>query len=434
MSNHAVANDKPPGFTWGDPSTENSRSLEASAGSFSYLKGLANLIGIFCIVWFLWYIFMNPSAVMKLYTPMYGFALIASFLCGIVLLTNVFDVPGIYDEKFSHSSVVKGIVLTIAAVALMYVGHYLIFWGIIGKFAVAYFSPESIVASGGIGAEPFVARENASTAIVYFCAAFLWLALFWNLGFNQWPWQKTSRSTRAGSKFIAILFFTTLIYIFLFHPHVCHLFYPAQDKAGVAPWWEGLAGTGSAFFSLGLVLSSLVWVVFSDLLWEGYPWKKLEKNGQSTFVKGIVTFVGTMVLGFVFLYILLQIFTVVWDEAFLGGQYTDGPDWRMIHAAEVAGFFILAAFILRNYFNNFPNFPSLWARAAARSVIAVAGGMLIYLFYFSPLATFFLAKVQGFAQPGDTPLVWVLLFLSIILVHNEFFDRWPLNQKQKVQS
>jgi hypothetical protein len=313
----------------------------------------------------------------------------------------------------------------------MYVGHYLIFWNLIGKFAVAYFSPASIVASGGIGAEPFVARENASTAIVYFCAAFLWLALFWNLGFHQWPWQKTNPSTRLGSKFITILLFSTIVYIFLFHPHVCNLFYPAQDKAGVAPWWEGFAGTGSAFFSLGLVLCSLVWIVFSDLLWEGYPWKKLEKNGEATFQKGIVTFFGTLILGFLLLYILLRIFTVIWDVPFVGGQYTDGPDWRLIHGAEVAGFFILAAFILNKYFNNFPRLPNLWARAAIRSLLAIAGGMLIYWFYFSPLATFFLAKVQGFAQPGDTPLVWVLLFLSIILVHTEFFNGWPLTQKKE---
>lgn len=428
MSNQAVANDKSRGLV-------KPRSTEAAAGGFNYLAGLANLVGVFCVVWFLWYIFMNPNTVMKLYTPMYGFALIASFLSGIILLTNVFEVPAAYRQKYSHAPVGKGLILTIGAVILMYVGHYIIFWGIIGKFGVAYFSPASIVASGGTGAEPFVARENASTAIVYFCAAFLWLALFWNPGFGNWPWLNNKPSTRHGSRFIAILLFTTIIYIFLFHPHVCYLFYPAQDKAGVAPWWEGFAGTGSAFFGLGLVLSSLVWIIFSDLLWEGYPWKKLEnKDGEATFAKGIVTFFATLVLGFLFLYILLQIFTLVWDEPFVGGQYTDGPDWRLIHAAEVAGFFILAAFILKHYFNNFPNLSGLWSRAVIRSLIAIGGGMLIYWFYFSPLATFFLAKVPGFAQPGDTPLVWVLLFLSIILVHNEFFDGWPLKTRERQQA
>ena len=42
-------------------------------------------------------------------------------------------------------------------------------------------------------------------------------------------------------------------------------------------------------------------------------------------------------------------------EPFVGGQYTDGPDWRFIHMAELSGFFILFAFIWKHYFNNFPN-------------------------------------------------------------------------------
>jgi hypothetical protein len=124
----------------------------------------------------------------------------------------------------------------------------------------------------------------------------------------------------------------------------------------------------------------------------------------------------------------LKIFNIVWDEPFVGGQYTDGPDWRFIHAGEIAGFFILAAFILKYYFNNFPNMKSLWLRCLIRTAIAVAGGMLIYWFYFSPLATFFLAKVEGFAQPGDTPLVWTLLFLSVIIIQAEFFKGWPLKK------
>ena len=126
---------------------------------------------------------------------------------------------------------------------------------------------------------------------------------------------------------------------------------------------------------------------------------------------------------------MLNILNYFWDEAFLGGQYTDGPDWRYIHAGEISGFFILAAFILKNYFNNFPNTNNLWARCIIRSLIAFAGGMLIYWFYYSPLATFFLARVEGFAQPDDKPLVWTLLFLSIVLIQSEFFNGWPLRKK-----
>jgi len=403
---------------------------ESSNLKFNYIFGIINLAVVFVIVWFLWYIFMNPSAVMKLYTPMYGFALIVVFLSGIILMANVVGYPALYDRQVTKPNpIIKGIVLTVIAFVLMIVLNYIVFWGFLGSLGIAYFSPDSIVASGGIGAEPFVARENASTAVVYYFTAFLWMALYWELGVGRWPWQTNSLGVQVWSKLFAMLFFVNIIYVILFHPHICYLFYPAQTKAGVAPWWENITGTGSAFFSLGLILCTLVWIVFSSLLWDGKPWDRYEKNGEGNFGKAFVVFVATFTLGVILMYILMKVFNYVWDEAFMGGQYTDGPDWRCIHAGEVAGFFILAAFIWKNYFNNFPNLPSVGLSALIRSVLVVVLGLLIYWFYFSPLATFFLAKVEGFAQPGDTPLVWVLLFLSIILIQSEFFDGWPLKRK-----
>jgi AAT family amino acid transporter len=145
-----------------------------------------------------------------------------------------------------------------------------------------------------------------------------------------------------------------------------------------------------------------------------------------------VVFAGTLAMGAILLWILLKIFVAVWNEPFMGGQYTDGPDFRLIHAGEVAGFFILAAFILKTYFNNFPNMPGIWPRAIFRTLIAVAGGMLFYWFYYSPLATFFLAKVPGIAQPGDTPLVFTLLFLCVVLIQRDFFFSWPLQRRGQI--
>lgn len=405
---------------------ENAKQTE---NGFNYLFGLINFVVVFGIVWLLWYIFMNPNTVMKLYTPMYGFALVVVTLAMIVLLSNVFDYYPFRPPSSAANPVGTGILLTVAAVVLMLLVHYVFFWNFIGKFGIAYFSPDSIVASGGTGGEPWNARENASTAIIYFFTAFLWVSLFWNLGFGRWPWQKVDRGTLAFSRLFTILFFVAIIYIILFHPHICYLFYPAQDKAGVAPWWEELTQTGSAFFGLGLAMCSLFWIVASDLLWEGWPWKAMDRRDEGNFFKGLVVFVVTLALGAILLWIFLQIFVSIWNEPFMGGQYTDGPDWRLIHAGEIAGFFVLGAFILETYFNNFPNLANIWARAAVRTAIAVAIGLLWYWFYYSPLATFFLAKVQGFAQPGDTPLVFILLFLCVILIQRNFFDRWPLKRR-----
>lgn len=397
---------------------------------FNYFYGLINLIAIFCVVWLLWYIFMNPNAVMKLYTPMYGFSLVVAFLAAIVLLNNVaggYPFPEASTQRFGP--VQRGMAMTVVAVLLMLFLVYIFFWGFIGKLGIAYFSPQSIIASGGQGAEIFNARENASTAIVYYLTAFLVTALFWSTSFGRWPWQKEDRGVTAWSRLFAVVFFSNIVYTILFHPHVCYLFYPAQDKAGVESWWAGLAGTGSAFFGLGLVLCILFWIVVSDLLWEGYPWKYLEREGESTWAKGVVVFIVTFLLGIIILFVLMKIMNYFWDEPFMGGQYTDGPDFRFIHAGEICGFFILATFILKHYFNNFPHTTLLGFNAVMRTLLAVCGGLLFYWFYYSPLATFFLAKVPGIAQPGDTSLVWTILFLSVIMVQTDFFEGWPLTKK-----
>lgn len=398
---------------------------------FNYGLGVISFVVVFCIVWLIWYVVMHPDGVMKLYTPMYGFSLVAVFLAVVVLMSQVAQFYPFPESSGGAGRIGRGILLTMISIVLTLVVTYGIFWGFIGKFGVAYFSPQSIVASGGTGAEPLVARENASTAIIYFSTAFLWWALIWRTGFGSWPWTAVSRGVLAWSRFFAVIFFTIITYVVLFHPHVCYLFYPPQNKAGVEPWWSSFAGTGSAFFSLGLVLCSVAWIVITDLLWEGYPWKLLEKDGQGTFWKGLFTLVGTFVLGLVTFVVLLNIMNYYWMEPFEGGQYTDAPYFRYLHAGEFGGFLILAAFILSTHFNNFPQSGGIWVRGIVRTLIVLAGALVIRFFYYSAGATLVLGKVPGIAQPDDTPLVWTILFLSVIMIQSDFFESWPMKTKVK---
>ncbi len=128
--------------------------------------------------------------------------------------------------------------------------------------------------------------------------------------------------------------------------------------------------------------------------------------------------------------VLLKVMNVYWMEPFEGGQYTDAPYFRFIHAGEIAGFVILAAFIFSVYFNNFPNLPGLWLNAVIRTVIAMVGGLVIRFFYYSSATVYLLGKVPGIGQPDDTPLVWTMLFLSLILIQSQFFRGWPLKTCQ----
>ncbi|MDQ1239403.1 MAG: amino acid transporter, family [Thermodesulfobacteriota bacterium] len=401
-------------------------------GQFSYLFGLICFVLVFFVSVVLWYIFMHADGIIKLYTPMYGFSLVAMLLCSIVLICNVWNYyPFSVTASTSTARLGRGIVLTVESVLLTLLITYGVFWHFLGKYAVAYFSPESIIVSGGSGAEPFVARENASTAIIYVGAAFLWLALTWDLGFGSWPWQENSRGVIAWSKTLVVLLFTVLAYAVLFHPHVCHLFYPAQNKAGVEPWWASFAGTGSAFFSLGLLLCTVGWITISRILWEGYPWKFFARNEEGSFIKGLVASIGCIILGGITFVLLLKVMNIYWMEPFEGGQYTDAPYFRYLHTGEISGFVILATFILSTYFNNFPNTGSTFINAIVRTVIAMLGGFAFYLFYYSAASTLLLGKVPGIGQPDDTPLVWTILYLAIVMIHCEFFESWPLAKKEK---
>ncbi len=400
------------------------------SGKYSAVSGIVSFVFIFVLVCVLWYVFMHADGVMKLYTPMYGFSLVAMLMVSVILIVKVADFyPFGTSTSAGSFRLVRGLGWTVAAVILTLFLVYGVFWNFIGKYGMAYFSPDSIIVSGGTGAEPFNARENASTAIIYFGAAFLWWSLAWRLGFLDWPWTGSSPGVIAWSRACSILILTIVTYVVCFHPHVCFLFYPPQNKAGVEPWWSSFTGTGSAFFSLGLILCSLTWVVISELLWNNYPWKFLSRNGEGTFLRGLVTISVCLALGTLLFILLLRIMNVFWMEPFEGGQYTDAPYFRYLHAGEVAGFVVLSAFLLKTYFNDWPNWSNMFLCALVRTILAFALGGIIYLFYYSPLSTMILGKVPGIAQPDDTPLVWTMLYITVIIIHAEFFGRWPMADK-----
>ncbi len=393
----------------------------------SYFRGVISFVIVFFVSVGVWHIFMHGNGILKLYTPMYGFSLVVMLMCSLVLITSVWNYYPISPRPSEPSDRwARGVLLTFEAIILTLLMTYGIFWRVIGTYAIAYFSPDSIVISGGTGAEPFLARENASTAIVYFGAAFVWIALTWDLGFSDWPWLKDSRGVVAWSKTVTVILFTIIVYSLLFHPHVCYLFYPPQNKAGVEPWWASFAGTSSAFFSLGLLLCNVAWVIITKFLWEGYPWRLFSRDNRGSFARGIITTLGSAILGTVSFALLLTIMKLYWMEPFEGGQYTDAPYFRYLHAGEISGFVMLAAFVLSTYFKNFPDTRFTFLNGLARTVLAIVGGMGFYAFYYSPASTILLGKVPGIAQPDDTPLVWTILFLAIVMIHGEFFKSWPL--------
>jgi hypothetical protein len=143
-------------------------------------------------------------------------------------------------------------------------------------------------------------------------------------------------------------------------------------------------------------------------------------------LRGAFAFVGSLALGAVLFVLLERGMTVAWGEAFQGGQYTDAPSFRHLHVAEIASFLVLAAFAVDTYF---PGGAGVLPRLL-RTALAGVSAVVLYVFYYSSVANRMLGKVQGVAQPEDTPLVWSLLFLTVVLVQRAFFQRWPLAERR----
>lgn len=387
-----------------------------------WLLGTLNLGVAFAVTSALWLVFLHPNGVLKLYTPMYGFSLVTALVAVLVAIARVGEGWPFHASRLAPP--VRGAIATALAVALTWLVVHGFFWGFLGRFGVTYFSPRAIIAAGGVGAEFFNARENASTAIVYFSAAFLWLALILSIGFGRWPWESTSTGVRAFSRLSVTVLLAVLAYAVLFHPHVTQLFYPAQTMAGVPPWWAELAQTGSAYFNLGWMMVAVAVLVVAELVWGGWPWARLGDGGP---LRGVVAFAGSVAAGGALFAASLPVMSAFWGEPFQGGQYTDAPYFRHLHAAEVAGFVVLAVFALDTYYGA-PR--RRLAARAGRTAAAFAGAAALHGFYYSSAATRLLGKVPGMAQPEDTPLVWTLLFLAVVLVQRDLFGGWPLRRTE----
>ena len=405
--------------------TVSAGSVVPAAGGVRWLAGvgfgLLNVAALFGVGWILWFVLLHPNGVLALYTPMYGFSLVVAFVAAVVLVANVAECWPLHDARASRP--LRGAALTAIAAALTAAMVYGVLWGFIGKYGITYFSPQAIIAAGGAGAELFNARENASTAAVYLFTAFIWIALVWNAGFGSWPWGGVSVGVRAWSRFATVALVSAVMYAVLFHPHVTQLFYPAQIMAGAPPWWAEWAQTSSAYFNMGWVLCAVSVSVVSQQLWDGEPWRRV--GAAQGFARGVSAFAGTFALGAVLFAVSLQVMNTAWGEPFQGGQYTDAPYFRYLHAGELAGFLVLSAFVVRTYFGGL-RWGSASLTAVVRTALAVGLTAALRAFYYSGAANWMLGKVEGIAQPEDTPLVWTLLLLSLVLVQRELFQRWPL--------
>jgi AAT family amino acid transporter len=259
------------------------KSYRSKTDKFNYLGGFANFVVVALIVWLLYRLFLHPEPIIKTVATFNGLSLEFVFFSSVVMIAYTIGFYPAAIEKMN--SVFRGVLLLFVSILFAAFIYFILFRSIIGKLAVAYFNPNSILASGGTGAEPLNALMQSSDAIFYFHIGFIWMAFLWKLSAGNWPWNDCTHSVVAFSRSITILFVATILYTILFHPVICYLFYPPQNKAAVEPWWGNIASTGSGLFHLGWILCTLAWIIISMFLWEGYPWKLINRDKKGSIAR-----------------------------------------------------------------------------------------------------------------------------------------------------
>ncbi|MFH1057960.1 MAG: hypothetical protein V1797_04660 [Pseudomonadota bacterium] len=389
------------------------------------LAGLLNLALILVISELVWYLVFSPTGELRLYTPNLGVSLVITVLMVIHWGMDLFDFWP-FKRRFLNEShpLAKGAALTVFYVGLGLIVMFVIYYYLVGWFGAIFFSGPGLLASGGLGQYSQTATENACYAQIMMNTSIIFFTIMWLTGFGYAPWESNSGPVRSFSVWVWGLLMAIVAFVFLFYPHIAYQFYPPQVFMAAEPWWTQWAMTQSSLFHFGWIVPALVLLYWTTQFWEGRPFNLVANPWQ----RGVITLATVVVCGIIIMFVSNHIMDWWFDtEAFEGGSSVEQPAWRWNHVAETFMFMATAGAVLYHYFGNWPHWGSLPARAAARTLIAVVGGLVLMWLYYV-LGPTFLGTVPGVAQESDTTLAWTVMFLNLIIIHAVFFDGYPFRR------
>jgi AAT family amino acid transporter len=390
------------------------------------LSGIINLAIILVISEICWYFLFSPAGPVSLYTPNVGLSLVITMLMVIHWGMDAFDFwPFSRDFLKRAHPLAKGFILLLFYTAVGVFVMFGIYYNFIGRFGAIFFSGPRLIASGGLGQYSQTAVENGCYAQIMMNTCIIFFTILWLTGFHYAPWQKCGRLSRSFAVWIMGLLLGLIAFVFLFFPHIAYMFYPPQTFMAVEPWWPRWAMTQSSLFHFGWIVPALVLLYWTNMLWEGRPFSLI----KTVWLRGVVTAVSVTVAGIILMFIANSIMNWYFgSEAIEGGMATEQPAWRWNHVAEMAMFMNAGAAILFYYFDNWPVRLSLPVRAVVRTVIAIAGGLLISWLYYT-IGPALLGTVPGLGQENDTSLAWTVMFLILVITHGFFVDGYPCKRR-----
>ncbi|HDP26032.1 MAG TPA: hypothetical protein ENN34_11390 [Deltaproteobacteria bacterium] len=385
------------------------------------LSGLANLVVHVIAVFVIWWIFFSNAGIFKLYTPLLGFSLVIWTLLIILWQAELFDFwPFSRGFIRDGNPLAKGAALTgvtIAVYLILIIGLVFFF---LGKYGVTYFNWNSLMLYGEFGQDPTSTRETASWAMLSLSVPFFLISTWFMFGVGKDLFPELNQPRRGIAMWGLIAVISIILYLVFFHPHIGSMFYPQQIYTAVPPWWQGIAQTNSAEFSLGILFCSVVGIFYAFHLWDGWPFTIVKKQPWRFIFFAVVS----LVFGYIIFRLQLFIFDYLWYEAYIGGQNEANFGWRYSHTVTMANFVLVIAIIQNTFFGQaYTRFPGI-LRGIIKTVVAIVVGMLFAWAYYR-FGPALLGVTQGVSHPSENAAAFLIMVINLLLIQDFFMDGWP---------
>ncbi|WP_290918073.1 hypothetical protein [Halodesulfovibrio sp.] len=384
------------------------------------IPALLNLLFTLIVFYATWWFFHDPRGVMRMYTPNVGYMYTCWWLIVMIWIVYLFNFWP-FKRKWLENThpLTKGLVLCAFSFGVLYVMINGFFEGILGNFGLAYFNPDQLVKLPGI--TEFFAVEYSCLAILMFAAIAAWISPAWVIAMEEEPWSKLPQPAKGFSLFICTFFLSTIVYFVTMHPHMGILYHPWQSFTSIAPpYWEGFADTVSGNFHMAWIMCCTVVVWLLETIWQRYPFNLI----RNPWLRRIATFFGIIVIAFAMHFFLYFVQELTWGEAIRGTRRAFAPDWRWLHVAEMAIFFLVPALFLNFYCGNWPRKFSMPVNVLIRTVITLVAAVTLYIMYYKT-SHLFLGTQKGFSHPQQFPMIPLIWLVNIWLANNWFMDNWP---------
>jgi len=406
--------------------------MEAESQSVSYLESrklvkrwrgpwpaIVNLAMIFVVFGITWWVFQDPRGILRMYTPYLGYMYCRWLLILFIWMAYILDFWPFKREWLNKTHpLLKGVILTVVCVLAMELLIKGFFMGVLGKYGIAYFSPERLHA---LGVTEFYAEEYATEAIMMFAAIASWLAPAWVVACENAPWQKLPQPARGFTVMIVTFFLATLVYFLTMHSHMAILFYPWQQYTAITPpYWEGFANTVSGNFHIAWIMCCTVTVWVYESIWERYPFNLIKTD----WLRRMSAFFGIIAVALCLCFFLFYAQDLAWGLNVRGTRREMAPDWRWLHVGECAIFWLVGVLALSFFGGNWPTRFSRPINVFVRTVISLAIGLAVYYLYYR-YAHNFLGTQKGVSHPQQFPMIPTIWLINIWLINMWFMDGWP---------